>query len=379
VEIKRLAGDQGIQNYTRYRAYCEQMFKLAYEDLADQPMHAITTTLRAVPAMARLQCYRSVYSQARRFFHDSRLQQAFSIQPLLLGGNPLSTTALYHLIHALEQRWGVHFAMGGTGAIVRGLTSLMSDVGIEVITGQSVHSIAHDGRRAHKVICDDGTCHACDMIVSNTDPDHLYDDLLQHKPKAPRPNKHSFSLYLLYFGTDCQYPDIAHHTILMGADYERELKNLFGRQHFDPDNFSIYLHRPTATDPAMAPAGCDSFYALVAVPNLKSTINWDNQAGQLREAVINRLEARLLHGLRANLVTELALDPRYFRDSLLSHYGAAFSVAPLFYQSGYFRYHNKVPGMDNIYLAGAGTHPGAGIPGVLNSAKVVEKLAGSPV
>lgn len=365
-----------------YRALLEQsrrIYDVGFTELADAPFHRFLFMLRQVPHLLRLGAYRSVWRMVSRCVKHDKIRQAFSIQPLLVGGNPFDTTSIYGLIHFLERAHGVHFAMGGTGALVDGLARLMAEQGIEVRLNTSIASIAVEDGEVQAVVTEDGVRIEADHLVSNTDPVHLYNKLLPRtaarlsaRVKA-RHAEQSMGLFVLYFGTSRQYPDVAHHTIWMGPRYRELLDDIFHRKVLAED-FSIYLHRPTATDPSFAPEGCDSFYALVPVPNLTAGIDWAVEGPRLRDRIVTALGATILPGLSVTIRADFFMTPEDFESRYLSPAGAGFSIAPHFHQSAWFRFHNRGEGPRNLYLVGAGTHPGAGLPGVLCSAKVVERL-----
>ena len=365
-----------------YRALLEhsrRIYDVGFTELADAPFHRFTFMLKQIPHLLRLGAYRTVWQMVARHVKHDKIRQAFSIQPLLVGGNPFDTTSIYGLIHFLERAHGVHFAMGGTGALVDALAKLMAEQGITVRLDTTVKSIEVAGKDISAVVTQAGERIEADHLVSNTDPVHLYDKLLPKsaikrsaKIKA-RHSKQSMGLFVLYFGTRRQYPDVAHHTIWLGPRYRELLEDIFNRKVLAED-FSIYLHRPTATDPSFAPEGCDSFYALVPVPNLTAGIDWATEAPKLRDRVVAALGATLLPGLADTLCADFFMTPEDFEHRYLSPAGAGFSIAPVFSQSAWFRFHNRGEGPRNLYLVGAGSHPGAGLPGVLCSAKVVDRL-----
>lgn len=310
---------------------------------------------------------------------DDRLRQAFSVQTLLVGGNPFDTTCIYGLIHYLERKWGVHFPMGGTGALIDGLTKLMREQGIEIRLNTTIDKIETSNGKATAIITEDGQRCVFDTFISDVDPTHLYGRLISTKEQSlsarvkTRFAKISMGLFVLYFGTAKEYPDVAHHTLWMGARYKALLDDIFEGKVLAED-FSLYIHRPTATDPSFAPAGHDAFYVLVPVPNLSSSINWSVEADKLSSRVIEALDSTILPGLKTVIRSPFYMTPEDYSTEYLSTLGSGFSIAPLFSQSAWFRYHNQGEGLENLYLVGAGTHPGAGLPGVLSSAKVVEKL-----
>ena len=312
-----------------------------------------------------------------------RLRQVVSFHPLLFGGDPFRSTAIYALIHALEKRWGVWFAMGGTGALVRALVRLFEELGGSLRLGTAAREIVVDERtrRATGVRLDGGESIAADAVVSNADVASTYLGLVPARARRRNTDarirrlRYSMSLFVMYFGTDRRYDDVAHHEILMGPRYRGLLDDVFARKRLAPD-FSLYLHRPTATDPSLAPAGCDAWYVLSPVPHLGGDVDWSQAARPYRDAIVAYLERRYLPNLSRHIVTERVVDPRYFRDALGSHLGSAFSVEPVLTQSAWFRPHNRSEDVPNLYFAGAGTHPGAGIPGVLSSGKIVAEMIG---
>ena len=311
------------------------------------------------------------------------LRQAFSIQPLLVGGNPFDTTSIYGLIHFLEQAHGVHFAKGGTGALVKALGDLMERQEIEVKLNSTVTGLNFDGKeiKSAQIESYDNTQYElnADWIISNIDPAYLYQKIVPtHKSNwlakmKAKKSKTSMGLFVLFFGTDCQYPKVAHHTLWMGPRYEGLLDDIFNKKIIAKD-FSLYLHRPTATDASFAPEGHDSFYALVPVPNLQGEQDWKKEASILTKRIIDALDATTLPGLADHIVDSFCMTPKEFEHNYLSPNGAGFSISPLFTQSAWFRFHNRGEGPSNLLLVGSGTHPGAGLPGVITSAKVLDTL-----
>jgi phytoene desaturase len=368
-----VAGYKGLLEESR------RIFTVGFEQLADQPFHRLSTMIGQIPAMIRLGSYRSMYSLVCRHLVDDRLRQAFSIQPLLVGGNPLDTTCIYGLIHYLERKWGIHFVMGGTGALIDALAALMREEGIELCLDTTVTSIQTSAGGVHGVITDNDTRVNLDAVIADVDPVQLYRDLIPTREQTlmvrmkRRFATSSMGLFVLYFGSSRTYPDVCHHTIVLGPRFAGLLEDIFSRKVL-PDDFSLYLHRPTATDPCFAPAGHDSFYALVPVPNLSADINWQQQAEPFADRIVSVLDATVLPGLRESIRCRFQMTPTDFQTRYLSTLGSGFSIAPLLHQSAWLRFHNRGEGVNNLYLVGAGTHPGAGLPGVLCSAKVVEKL-----
>ncbi len=377
-EIRRLS-PQDVDGYEALVDASRRIFEVGFEQLADQPFHSFSTMLKQLPAMARLRADRSVWRLVCKHLNDDRLRQAFSIQPLLVGGNPFDTTSIYSLIHFLERRWGIHFAKGGTGALVDALGLLMQQTGIEIRLGTTVERICTQHGRATGVLLHDGRTLAADLVVSNADPAHLYRSMISPTEQTrtvrlkQRFSKYSMGLFVLYFGTRKTYSDVAHHTIWLGRRYRSLLRDIFDRKVL-ADDFSLYVHRPTATDPSFAPRGCDSFYVLAPVPNLQANVDWSVEAPKFQQRIVDALHRTMLPGLKDHITADFFMTPEDFRDDYLSVNGAGFSVAPLFRQSAWFRFHNRAEGPENLYLVGAGTHPGAGLPGVVSSAKVLERL-----
>ncbi len=375
-----------VAGYERLLARAARLYAIGYERYGAQPFHRLSTMLRAFPAILRLGGHRSVSSLVASCLRDPSLRRVFSLQPLLVGGHPFHTSGIYALIQHLERRWGVWFAQGGTAALVAALGGLMQRHGISVLTGADVARITvstADGRRrrhATGVMLADGRHLPADVVIADADAPALYAELLPGLAKRVWNNRklrrldYSMGLFVLYFGTTRRYPQTAHHTILLGARWKSLLDEVFGKQAVLPDDPSLYLHRPTATDPGCAPEGHDAFYVLAPVPNLLAPIDWTTAAPILREHVLRILEERELPGLRESLCTSLWLTPQDFARDYRSLHGSGFSVAPRLLQSAWFRFHNRSEEVDGLYLAGAGTHPGAGLPGVLTSAKVVERL-----
>jgi phytoene desaturase len=376
-EIERLS-PQDVAGYKKLLAHSKRIFDVGFGELAHVPFNRLWFMLKQVPALVRLGCYRTVWQFTKRYLKDDRLRRAFSIQPLLVGGNPFNTTSIYSLIHYLERRWGVHFPRGGTGALVAAMGRLMHEVGINVTLNQEVQRICIEGGQVAGVQLANGEILAADLVICNGDPAQIYRSLV---PQSDRKRwsdrridglKYSMGLYVMYFGTTCQYDEVEHHTIVFGEQYQELLQRIFAGAPAG-DDLSLYLHRPTATDPTLAPAGKDTFYVLAPVPNLQRH-DWLAVRDQVRERVIDILEERVLPNLREHMDVCFDLDPAQFDADYKSRWGAGFSIAPIFTQSAYFRFHNRSEDVKNLYMVGAGTHPGAGVPGVLSSAKVVEHL-----
>jgi phytoene desaturase len=377
-EIERIE-PRDRAGYLALLEHSRRIYDIGFTQLSAQPFHRLGTMLRQVPHLVGLRNYETVWQMVSRHLVSDKLRRAFSIQPLLVGGNPFDTTSIYGLIHFLERAHGVHFAMGGTGAVTRALGDLMQRQGIALRLSTTVERIRIEQGVARGVEFADGTVLEADIVVSDADAAHLYRDLVPRAEQALATRvklsqaHYSMGLFVMYFGTTRTYPDVAHHTIWMGERYRELLEDIFHRQKLAED-FSLYVHRPTATDPSFAPAGQDSFYVLCPVPNLQAGIDWATEGPRLRDRIVDALERTMLPGLKASITADFYKTPEDFRDEYRSVHGAGFSVAPIFRQSAWFRFHNKSESVRNLYLVGAGTHPGAGVPGVLCSAKVIDAL-----
>jgi phytoene desaturase len=377
-EIERIE-PRDRAGYLALLEHSRRIYDIGFTQLSAQPFHRLGTMLRQVPHLLGLRNYETVWQMVSRHLVSDKLRRAFSIQPLLVGGNPFDTTSIYGLIHFLERAYGVHFAMGGTGAVTQALGGLMERQGIALRLSTTVERIRIEQGVARGVVLADGTHVDADIVVSDTDAAHLYRDLVPRAEQALATRvklsqaHYSMGLFVMYFGTTRTYPDVAHHTIWMGERYQELLNDIFHRQKLAED-FSLYVHRPTATDPSFAPPGQDSFYVLCPVPNLQADIDWATEGPRLRDRIVDALERTMLPGLKATITADFYKTPEDFRDEYRSVHGAGFSVAPIFRQSAWFRFHNKSESVRNLYLVGAGTHPGAGVPGVLCSAKVIDAL-----
>ena len=375
-EVARLNPAE-VAGFDRCIADSERIYDVAFAKLADQPFHSFWSMLKEAPDMVRLGGMRSVFSKVGDYFRDPKLRVAFSFHPLLIGGNPLSTTAYYCLIQHLERLHGVHYAMGGTGAIAQGLVQLAESQGAGFRYNAEVSEILVRDGRAAGVRMADGEVIDADIVVSNADPAWTYSRLLAQHPRKRwtdrklKRAKYSMSLFVWYFGTNRRFEDVYHHSMVLGPRYEGLLTDIFNRHHLS-DDFSLYLHRPTANDPSMAPPGCDAFYVLSPVPHLASGTDWAVEGERYRARIQARLESTIMPGLGDAIVTSRLLTPQDFRDRLLSYNGAAFAMQPQLFQSAWFRPHNVSEELGGLYLVGAGTHPGAGVPGVISSAKLVD-------
>jgi phytoene desaturase len=382
-EIARFSPED-MKNYDRLIATSKNIFDIGFSELADQPFTRFGAMLKQIPQLLRLKSYMTVAQLVNSHIKHPLLRQAFSIHPLLVGGNPFDTTSIYALIHYLERKWGVYFCMGGTGKLVAELENLMRRQGIEILLNTDVREIMvskDDSNRVTGVITQDAKQISADRVICNGDPPTIYAEMLPaHKGKRKKalPDKvtrYSMGLYVLFFGTKKTYPNIAHHTIWMGKRYKELLHDIFNRKIL-ADDFSLYVHRPTATDASFAPEGCDSFYVLCPVPNLQGNLDWEKEGPALQKRIVAALDKTIMPGLSEHIVEDFYMTPEDFKTRYRSMHGAGFSIAPNFTQSAWFRYHNRDPHLSNLYFAAAGAHPGAGMPGVLCSAKVVDRLVG---
>lgn len=383
IENIRKLSPNDVDGYQRLAKHAKEIFDVGYTQLADEPFSDLASMLRVAPDMIRLGNYRSVYSLVSKYIKDERLRQAFSFEPLLVGGNPTKITSIYLLIHWLERKWGVHFVKGGTNQLVKAFVKLIEKHGGKVITNSPVEKIETLNGKVKGVWTNEEHFYHADVIVSNADPVRVYRDMLSQDVRSKHTNKsvnkksQSMSLFVAYFGTKKKYENLAHHTILLGPRYQGLLTDIFDRKVLAQD-FSLYLHAPTVTDPTMAPQGHETFYVLSPVPNNESHINWKKEGQRYKEKIYHWMEKNTLPGLMENLTVDFHIDPDYFENTLNSEKGAAFGIEPSFRQSAYFRFHNKSEDVDGLFFVGANTHPGAGVPGVLNSAKVLDKVIQTP-
>ena len=379
IEQVRRFSPADVAGYKKFYSMSRHIFKVGFEQLSYMPFSTVWDMAKIVPQMVKLQSYRTVYGMVSKYIKSDKLRQVFSFHPLLVGGNPFQTTSIYSLICFLERKWGVHFPIGGTGSLVRGLVELIEGQGNEVRLNTKVKQILIEDKRARGVELADGTEIKADIVVSNADSAFTYKHLIAPEHRRTWTDekvdnaRYSMSLFVWYFGTSKKYDDVAHHTILLGPRYKGLLTDIFHGKHLAED-FSLYLHRPTATDPSLAPEGCDAWYVLSPVPHLDSDIDWKIQAEPYRQKVMKYLSETVMPDLESNVTASHLLTPIEFRDELSSVKGAAFGMEPVLLQSAYFRPHNQAEDIDRLYLVGAGTHPGAGVPGVLSSAKVLERV-----
>jgi len=377
-EILRLApGD--LAGYEKFIALTEEIYRIGFEQLGHVPFGSWTDMARILPDLLRLSGHRSVYALAARHVRDERIRAALSFHPLLVGGNPFKVSAIYAMILHLERRHGVHFAMGGTGRIVEGMVGLIAGQGGTIRCNTTIDRITTANGVATGVMLEDGTSIAADIVVSNACTAHTYKHLLRDAPRRRWTDRkldrtrYSMGLFVWYFGTDKRYAEVPHHAIVMGPRYRGLLDDIFETKTLAGD-MSIYLHRPTATDPSLAPPGCDAFYALAPVPHLGGDTDWATHAETYRQALESRLSETMLPDLARHVVTSRIMTPADFQSRYASTLGAGFGMEPVLTQSAWFRPHNASEDIRNLFLVGAGTHPGAGVPGVLSTARVLDTV-----
>lgn len=375
-EIARFNPDD-VKGYERYMQVSEKTYEIGFERVGHLPFDTFAELMKLLPDMVHLRAYRSVYGQVAKYVSDPHVRIVLSFHPLLVGGNPFAVTSVYTLISFLERQWGVHSAMGGTGSIINGLVDLIRGQGNQMRMNAEVEEILVEQGSAKGVRLTSGEVVPADLVVSNADSAWTYRHLISEQHRRHWTNRRiersrsSNGLFVWYFGTRRQYPEVAHHSIVLGPRYKELLKDVFKHKKLSAD-FSLYLHRPTATDPSMAPADHDCFYVLAPVPHLEADVDWNEHAEIFRRAVEARLEETMLPGLREAVVTSRVMTPLDFEQRLLSFRGAGFSFEPVLFQSAWFRPHNRSEDVRHLYLVGAGTHPGAGMPGVLSSARVLD-------
>lgn len=369
------------EGYQRFMRTTKEIFQKGFVELADKPFLSVMDMVRAAPDLIKLQSYRSVYGYVSQYVKDEFLRQCFSFHPLLIGGNPFDAPSIYSMIHYLEREWGIHYAIGGTGAIVEAMGRLFGELGGKIHLNAEVAEIVVEGRRVGGIRLKDGTMRRADTVVSNADVAFTYRNMIPEAYRRKFTNrkiermKYSMSLFVIYFGTKRLYRDqgLAHHNIILGERYKALLHDIFDRKTLAED-FSLYLHMPTLTDPSIAPEGHENFYVLSPVPHLGAGVDWTKAAQPYRNAIMQFLEDNYLPDLQANIVAEHRIDPLHFQNDLNSYMGSAFSFQPILTQSAWFRPHNRSEEFDNLYFVGAGTHPGAGLPGVLSSAIIADNL-----
>ena len=369
-----------VKGYEKLVNFTKKIFFKGFTELADVPFDKPFVMMKQLPALLKLKSYKSVYSLVSSYIQSEKLRRMLSMHPLLVGGNPFSTTSIYGLILYLEKKWGIHYSMGGTGNIIKGYEKLMNEVGIKILKESEVTKIISKNNKISGVQINSQINIDADNVICNADPPAVYEKLLgQNKNNSILFNwkknrmEYSMGLFVYYFGTKKIYENVEHHTIKFGNKYKEHLDDIFDKKKLNKD-ISYYLHRPTATDKSMAPDGNDCFYVLVPVPNNQSKINWDIEGEKMKKLVVDKMEKDLMPNLSENIIEDFYLTPDYFEKDLNTKYGSGFSIQPKFTQSAYFRFHNKSEVYDGLYFVGAGTHPGAGVPGVLSSAKVLDKI-----
>ena len=378
-QIKKI-NEKDVEGYEKLVNFTKKIFDKGFTELADVPFDKPFVMMQQLPALLKLKSYKSVYSLVSSYIKNEKLRRMLSMHPLLVGGNPFTTTSIYGLILYLEKKWGIHYSMGGTGNIIKGFEKLMNEVGIKVIKGNEVKKIISKNTKITGVqLSNDNTINA-DIVICNADPPAVYEKLLDGNSNnsflfnwKKKRMEYSMGLFVYYFGTKKIYENVEHHTIKFGNKYKEHLDDIFDKKKLNED-ISYYLHRPSATDKSMAPEGNDCFYVLVPVPNNQSGINWNTEGEKMKSLIINKMEKDLMPNLKENIVEDFYLTPDYFEKDLNTKFGSGFSIQPKFTQSAYFRFHNKSEIYDGLYFVGAGTHPGAGVPGVLSSAKVLDKI-----
>lgn len=380
LEQIRKISPKDLDGYKAFVEYSKDVYHEGYEKLADKPFLNFWSMIKSAPQLIRLRADRSVYNTVGRFIKNEHLRQAFSFHSLLVGGNPFATSSIYTLIHYLERKDGVFFPRGGTGNLVQALVKLFQDLGGEIELNCEVDQILTQNNKVTGLQLKNGSVEKFDLVVSNGDVVHTYKHLLRQESsvhttaKKVENMRHSMGLFLIYFGTKKTYPKLAHHNVIFGPRYKGLLDDIFYHGKL-PDDFSLYLHAPTRTDKSLAPKDHECFYVLSPVAHLGSlNINWEEEGPKYADKILNYLEEKYLPGLRENLVVQKIFTPADFKRDLNAHLGSAFSLEPLLHQSAYFRTHNRDSKLGGLYFVGAGTHPGAGVPGVISSAKATARL-----
>ena len=378
-QIKEL-NKEDVKGYEKLVNFTKKIFDKGFTELADIPFDKPFVMMQQLPSLLKLKSYKSVYSLVSSYVKNEKLRRMLSMHPLLVGGNPFTTTSIYGLILYLEKKWGIHYSMGGTGNIIKGFEKLMNEVGIKVIKGNEVTKILSKNNKITSIQLDNHDYIDADNVICNADPPAVYEKLLDEKNNnsflfkwKKKRMEYSMGLFVYYFGTKKIYDNVEHHTIKFGSKYKEHLDDIFDKKKLNND-ISYYLHRPSATDKSMAPEGNDCFYVLVPVPNNQSGIDWSIEGDKMKKLIIDKMENDLMPNLRNNIVEDFYLTPDYFEKDLNTKFGSGFSIQPKFTQSAYFRFHNKSEIYYGLYFVGAGTHPGAGVPGVLSSAKVLDKI-----
>ena len=378
-QIEKL-NKEDVIGYEKLVKFTKKIFDKGFTELADVPFDKPFVMMNQLPSLLKLKSYKSVYSLISSYIKNEKLRKMLSMHPLLVGGNPFTTTSIYALILYLEKKWGIHYSMGGTGNIIKGLEKLMKEVGIEVLKNSEVTKIISKNNKVYGIQINNQNNLDANNVVCNADPPAVYEKLLNDSTNGSflfnwkkKRMEYSMGLFVYYFGTKKIYDNVEHHTIKFGNKYKEHLDDIFDKKKLNND-ISYYLHRPSATDKSMAPKGNDCFYVLVPVPNNQSGIDWNIEGNKMKNLVINKVERDLMPNLKENIIEDFYLTPDYFENDLNTKFGSGFSIQPKFTQSAYFRFHNKSEIYDGLYFVGAGTHPGAGVPGVLSSAKVLDKI-----
>ncbi len=378
-QIKQFSS-KDLDGFKKLVKFTEKIFNKGFTELSAKPFNNLMFMFKQVPALLKLRSYQSVFKLVSSFVSNEKLRRVFSMHPLLVGGNPFTTTSIYTLILYLEKKWGIHYAMGGTGSVVNAIEKLMIEENIKIFKNSEVTEILTNNKNVTGVRVNNEKEIKCDYIICNSDPPNVYKNLLKSKKnysflfkqKIKRMD-YSMGLFVYYFGSKKQYKNVAHHTIYFGKSYKEHLSKIFDEKILSED-ISYYLHRPSATDPSMSPEGQDAFYVLVPVPNNLSKVNWNLEGEKFKNLVLEKMDMSVLPGIKQNVVNDFYLTPNYFEKDLSTLHGSGFSIQPKFSQSAYFRFHNQSEVFKNLYFVGAGTHPGAGIPGVLSSAKILDEL-----
>ena len=378
-EIKKFS-EKDYEGYNKLVKFTEKIFDKGFTDLSDKPFNNFSFMIKQIPSLLNLKSYKSVYGLVSNYISNEKLRRVFSMHPLLVGGNPFTTTSIYTLILFLEKKWGIHYSMGGTGSVVKALEKLMEEENIRIIKDAEVTEIISKNKDVKAVKINKSKIIDCDYVVCNSDPPNVYKNLIKSKDnynflfkQKMKRMDYSMGLFVYYFGSKKKYKNVAHHTIYFGKSYEEHLEKIFEKKVLSED-ISYYLHRPSATDPNMSPNGQDAFYVLVPVPNNLSNISWSNEGEKFKDLILDKMDKSVLPGIKENVVSDFYLTPDYFEKDLATLHGSGFSIQPKFSQSAYFRFHNQSEVFDNLFFVGAGTHPGAGMPGVISSAKVLDKI-----
>lgn len=383
--IKNIAefSPEDVEGYKRMINDVKPIFEKGFLEMSFKPFDSFASMLKIAPALFSLKSYLTNYQFVSKYIKNEKLRIVYSFHPLLIGGNPFTVPSIYSLIQYLEKEWGVYFAKGGTTALVYGLAKLFTDLGGKIVLNTEVSKIDVENKQVTGVTLKNGKLMDADIVISNADVAHTYMHMIDKKyrkrnsDKKYKKAKYSMSLFLIYFGTKKQYPEMKHHTIILGKRYKELLKDIFDKKIL-ADDFSAYLHVPTRTDQNLAPSGCETFYILVPVPHQDSSIDWDAIKDDFKIKILTFLDKEYLPDLLDNLVVSKVFTPKDFASEYLAYKGSAFSLEPIFRQSAYFRTHNRSEDIKGLYFVGAGTHPGAGVPGVLSSAKLTTNLILSP-